>query len=68
MMHFREKEEQEAITPEVKSRSVIRRDITDVIAKPDGERIGAPDQYIDTENVNFVPVQSANGAIRAVLF
>lgn len=32
------------------------------------EMIDAPDQFIDTESVNFIPIQSANGAIRSVLF
>ena len=67
MMHSQQHHKQHLHAP-AKNRSVIKRNITDVIEKPDIERIDAPDQYIDTENVNFVPVQSANGAIRAVLF
>lgn len=53
----------------------IRRNITDVVEEPEPvepveqmEMIDAPDQFIDTVNVNFIPVQSANGAIRATLF
>lgn len=48
-----------------------RRNITDVVepeAVEQRETIVAPDQFIDTEGVNFIPLQSANGAIRAVLY
>ena len=48
-----------------------RRNITDVVepqAVEPMETIDAPDQFIDTTDVNFIPIQSANGAIRAILF
>ena len=47
-----------------------RRNITDVVEEPEEqiEMIDAPDQFIDTEDVNYLPVQSANGAIRSVLY
>tara|TARA_R110000803_G_scaffold125356_2_gene192998 strand:+ start:2555 stop:2809 length:255 start_codon:yes stop_codon:yes gene_type:complete len=32
------------------------------------EMVDAPDQFIDTIDVNFIPVQSANGAILATLY
>ena len=51
-------------------RGPMRRNITDV--EPEAvepmEMIDAPDQFIDTDNVNFIPIQSANGAIRATLY
>jgi hypothetical protein len=57
--------------PPMPRRTVIRRNITDV-PEPEPveqlEMIDAPDQFIDTTDVNFIPVQSANGAIRATLF
>ena len=49
-----------------------RRNITDVVEEPKPveqmEMIDAPDQFIDTDSVNFIPIQSANGAIRATLY
>jgi hypothetical protein len=48
-----------------------RRNITDIVepeAVEQMEMIDAPDQFIDTDNVNFIPIQSANGAIRATLY
>jgi hypothetical protein len=53
-------------------RGPIRRNITDVVEEPEPveqmEMIDAPDQFIDTDGVNFIPIQSANGAIRATLY
>jgi hypothetical protein len=58
--------------PPPERRGPIRRNITDVVEEPEPveqeETIDAPDQFIDTEAVNYIPIQSANGAIRAVLF
>ena len=51
-----------------------RRNITDVVepkaveAVESVETIDAPDQFIDTDGVIYIPLQSANGAIRAALF
>jgi hypothetical protein len=66
--------QQVSITPPpMPRRTVIRRNITDVVEEPKEaveqmEMIDAPDQFIDTDNVNFIPIQSANGAIIATLF
>jgi len=58
--------------PPITGRTVIRRNITDIVEEPEPveqvEMIDAPDQFIDTTDVNFIPIQSANGAIRATLF
>lgn len=45
-----------------------RRHIVEPEAVEQMEMIDAPDQFIDTDNVNFIPIQSANGAIRATLY